>query len=142
MTTVRLPIGSLDDDYELAVVIELEDYIGLPSSKPLAHIGWNRAQTVGGSHMHWADEHGDYSFRPSTEEIDHPNGRGMVQKRVLQSCLLQELRALNLVVKVVRSRAGSHLYYLIRAPTHKEWAKKVWVPYEVCFLTHERLLRG
>jgi hypothetical protein len=38
------------------------------------------------------DEHGEYGFRPSRETIEHPNGRGRVEKRVLQASLLHELR--------------------------------------------------
>jgi len=74
------------------------------------------------------DEYGDFGFRPNRDLIDHPNGRGKVEKRILQASLLQEMRAFNLVVNVVRSRAGNKNYFLIRAPTLSEWAKKVWVP--------------
>ena len=74
------------------------------------------------------DEYGDFGFRPHRDMIEHPNGRGKVEKRILQASLLQELRSFNLVVNVVRSRAGNKNYFLIRAPTLSEWAKKVWVP--------------
>lgn len=44
------------------------------------------------------DEHGEYGFRPSRETIEHPNGKGRVEKRVLQASLLHELRLpINLV---------------------------------------------
>jgi len=95
------PIGTLDDQYEICIVVNLEEYY---------------------------DDQGDFGFRPSRETVEHPNGRGRVEKRVLQASLLQELRSFNLVVHVVRSRAGNKNYFLIRAPTLAEWAKKVWVP--------------
>ena len=72
------------------------------------------------------------------------NGRGPVDKRVLQASLIQvnsspkyivcvcdkycaqELRSMNLVVKVVKNRAGNMLFLLIRGPTLSEWALKVY----------------
>lgn len=92
------PIGTLDDNYDICMVVDLEEYY---------------------------DEYGDFGFRPSRDVIDHPNGRGKVEKRVLQASLLQELRAFKLIVNVVRSRAGNKNYFLIRAPTVSEWARKV-----------------
>lgn len=43
------------------------------------------------------------------EEVDHPNGSGKIERRVLQARLLQELRALNVIVKVVKSKSGDKL---------------------------------
>ena len=43
-------------------------------------------------YQEYYDEQGEFGFRPSQHTIEHPNGRGKVEKRVLQACLLQELR--------------------------------------------------
>eukprot|EP00961_Rhodomonas_salina_P153853 2072293-Rhodomonas_salina.2 len=77
-----LPIGSLDDQFDVAITVALEDY--------------------------W-DEKGDYAYRPSQDEMIHPNGRGRVQKRILQASLMQEMRALDLIVKVVKSRSNKYM---------------------------------
>ena len=95
------PIGTQDDHYDICFVIDLEEYY---------------------------DEYGVYGFRPSRELVEHPNGRGKVERRVLQASLIQELRSFNMIVNVYRSRAGNKNYFMVRAPTLSEWAKKVWVP--------------
>ena len=99
------PIGTQDDHYDICMLIDLEEYY---------------------------DEHGVYGFRPSRDVVEHPNGRGKVEKRVLQACLIQELRKFNLVVNVYRSRTGNKNYVMIRAPKLDEWAKKVWAPIKDC----------
>jgi hypothetical protein len=54
-------------------------------------------------------------------------GRGCMSRRARLTCpaLRPACRSFNLVVNVVRSRAGNKNFFLVRAPTLAEWAKKV-----------------
>ncbi len=46
---------------------------------------------------------------------------------VIFRVVAQELRAMKLVVKVVKNRAGNMLFLLVRGPSLAEWALKVMV---------------
>eukprot|EP00292_Cryptomonas_paramecium_P002530 CAMPEP_0113674588 /NCGR_PEP_ID=MMETSP0038_2-20120614/7508_1 /TAXON_ID=2898 /ORGANISM="Cryptomonas paramecium" /LENGTH=1162 /DNA_ID=CAMNT_0000591197 /DNA_START=7 /DNA_END=3492 /DNA_ORIENTATION=+ /assembly_acc=CAM_ASM_000170 len=96
-------LGSVNDDFDIVIPFPLEDT---------------------------ENEYHEVAYRLSEQDIVHPNGRGAVEKRVLQASLIQELRAMNLIVKLVKNRAGNILFLLVRGPTLTEWAQKTWIPIE------------
>ena len=97
------PIGTQDDSYDICMYVESNRRCGVALVLLRCTDGFCNACSIWhGKSEHqsgltcqclsvvdleeYYDEYGDFGFRPNRDYVDHPNGRGKVEKRILQAC--------------------------------------------------------